>query len=578
MLATTATANQRVVDDVADQLAIGADGTTHDVLVLRGTLERESLRLGVLRLGSSDQQLGWLAEHLDDLPGSGIIYTLTVAGAEDLAAFLRAAGHDVVAYSGRTDTAERLEAEAALVENRVKALVATSALGMGFDKPDLGFVVHVGAPQSPIAYYQQVGRAGRAVERADVLLLPGARTRRSGATSARWRSPRRTSCSSRSTRSAAAGRPLSTAALETRTPLRRGPAGDDAQGARRRRRGAAGAGGWIATGQPWTYDRERYRRVAQAREDEQQAMRRYLAGGSCRMEMLRRDLDDPFAEPCGRCDECAGAWYPTEVSEQAVATARDAIDRPGVDLEARTQWPTGMAALGVDVKGKIAADEQMADGRAVARLSDIGWGTRLRELVGPGAADDAPVTPAVVNAVVAVLKTWGWLDRPVAVVAMPSRTRPQLIASLAERIAVLGKLELLGSLAYAHGGPTGGHGGNSAHRLAAVWERVVVPAGRGVGAGAAARAGAPRRRRRRLPLDAHRRRPGAAPGRRDGGPPARPGHRRLTPSGLFRQLFVQDLTRKWSILPNSSARIPLTPLRRWGSPTTGSWPGGPATA
>ena len=141
--------------------------------MLRGTLERESLRLGVLRLGSSDQQLGWLAEHLGDLPGSGIIYTLTVAGAEDLAAFLRAAGHDVVAYSGRTDTAERLDAEAALVENRVKALVATSALGMGFDKPDLGFVVHVGAPQSPIAYYQQVGRAGRAVERADVLLLPG---------------------------------------------------------------------------------------------------------------------------------------------------------------------------------------------------------------------------------------------------------------------------------------------------------------------------------------------------------------------------------------------------------------------
>ena len=130
------------------------------------------------------------------------------------------------------------------------------------------------------------------------------------------------------------------------------------------------------------------------------------------MEMLRRDLDDPFAEPCGRCDVCAGPWYPTDVSERRSATARDAIDRPGVDLEARTQWPTGMAALGVDVKGKIAADEQMADGRAVARLSDIGWGTRLRELVGPGAADDAPVTPAVVNAVVAVLKTWGWARAP----------------------------------------------------------------------------------------------------------------------------------------------------------------------
>jgi ATP-dependent DNA helicase RecQ len=475
VLATTATANQRVVDDVADQLAIGADGTTHDVLVLRGTLERKSLRLGVLRLPGPDQQLGWLAEHLDELPGSGIVYTLTVAGAEDLAAFLRRAGHDVVAYSGRTDTAERLEAEAALVENRVKALVATSALGMGFDKPDLGFVVHVGAPQSPIAYYQQVGRAGRAVERADVLLLPGREDE------AIWRYfgslafPEEDLVELTLDALAAAGRPLSTAALETRTPLRRGRLEMmlkvlDVDGAVRRVQG-----GWIATGQPWRYDRERYARVAKAREDEQQAMRRYLAGGSCRMEMLRRDLDDPYAEPCGRCDVCAGPWYPTEVSDTAAATARDAIDRPGVDLESRTQWPTGMDVLGVGVKGKIPADQQMADGRAIARLSDIGWGTRLRDLVGPGASDDAPVTPAVVDAAVAVLKTWGWAQRPVAVVAMPSRARPQLVASLAQRIAALGKLQDLGSLGYDHAGPTGGRGGNSAHRLAGVWERVVVP-------------------------------------------------------------------------------------------------------
>jgi ATP-dependent DNA helicase RecQ len=203
-------------------------------------------------------------------------------------------------------------------------------------------------------------------------------------------------------------------------------------------------------------------------------MRRYIEGGTCRMEMLRRELDDPEAEPCGRCDECAGTWYPAGVSEGAVATAQEAIDRPGVDLEARTQWPTGMAALGVEVKGRIAAGEQAATGRAVARLSDIGWGTRLRELLGPE-APDGPVPAAVVAAVIAVLKGWGWLERPVAVVAMPSRRRPQLIDSLAARIAELGRLELLGALAYAHGGPTGARGGNSAHRLAAVWDRIVVP-------------------------------------------------------------------------------------------------------
>ncbi|CAN5664759.1 MAG: RecQ family ATP-dependent DNA helicase [Ilumatobacteraceae bacterium] len=475
VLATTATANQRVVDDVADQLAVGVDGQQYDVLVQRGSLDRESLRLGVLRLDRPEDQLGWLVEHLGALPGSGIIYTLTVAASQDVAALLRSAGHDVVAYSGQTEGAERLDIEAALAANRVKAVVATSALGMGFDKPDLGFVVHVGAPASPIAYYQQVGRAGRAVERADVLLLPGRED------AAIWRYfgslafPDEDVVRQTLDVLAESGRPLSTAALETRVPLRRARLEMmlkvlDVDGAVRRVQG-----GWTTTGQPWAYDRERYRRVEQARADEQQAMRRYLAGGTCRMELLRRELDDPGAAPCGRCDVCAGAWFPTAVSESATATARGAIDRPGVELEPRTTWPTGMPSLGVDVKGRIAAEEQAAPGRAVARLTDVGWGTRLREVVGPGSGD-GPVTERVVQAVVAVLKEWSWDRRPGAVVSMPSRTRPQLVASLAERIASIGKLTMLGSLEYVHGGPTGHRGGNSAHRLAAVWERIVVPA------------------------------------------------------------------------------------------------------
>ena len=172
VLATTATANARVTKDVADQLGAGAD---NDVLVLRGALDRESLRLAVVTVPTAYQRLGWLAANLADgsLPGSGIIYTLTVAAAYETAAFLRDQGIDVSAYSGRDDQAQRLQAEDDLLANRVKALVATSALGMGFDKADLGFVVHLGAPPSPVAYYQQIGRAGRGVERAEVVLLPG---------------------------------------------------------------------------------------------------------------------------------------------------------------------------------------------------------------------------------------------------------------------------------------------------------------------------------------------------------------------------------------------------------------------
>ena len=168
VLATTATANARVTADVAEQL-----GSPGETLVLRGPLDRDSLRLAVVTLPTAHQRLGWLAARLDELPGSGIVYALTVAAAQETAAFLREQGLPVAAYTGRDEPDERARAEEDLLANRVKALVATSALGMGFDKPDLGFVVHLGAPQSPVAYYQQIGRAGRATKRADVILLPG---------------------------------------------------------------------------------------------------------------------------------------------------------------------------------------------------------------------------------------------------------------------------------------------------------------------------------------------------------------------------------------------------------------------
>src|SRR3984957_9848627 len=167
VLATTATANARVSRDVAEQLSEGASaagGDSPKTLVLRGPLDRDSLHLAVVRLPTPAQRLSWLAAHLAELPGSGIIYTLTVAAAHETAAFLRERGYQVAPYTGKDDPADRLAAEDALLANELKALVATSALGMGFDKPDLGFVVHLGAPQSPIAYYQQIGRAGRGVE------------------------------------------------------------------------------------------------------------------------------------------------------------------------------------------------------------------------------------------------------------------------------------------------------------------------------------------------------------------------------------------------------------------------------
>lgn len=464
VLATTATANGRVTADVAEQLGDG-------VLVLRGPLGRDSLRLGVLDLPSPAHRLAWLADHLDALPGSGIVYTLTVAGAGETAEFLRSRGYAVAVYTGQAEDGDRRQAEQDLLDNKIKALVATSALGMGFDKPDLGFVVHLGAPPSPIAYYQQVGRAGRAVDAADVLLLPGREDQAIWRYFASLAFPPEDQVRRVLRVLDDAGRPLSTQALEPLVDLRRTRLEMmlkvlDVDGAVRRVRG-----GWCATGESWTYDSTRLTRVAQARDAEQKAMLEYAASDRCRMLFLREALDDPEAAACGRCDRCAAPVFGPDVSEAALAAASAFLHRPGVTIEPRRQWPTGLAAIGIDLSGRVSPAEQAGSGRAVGRLSDLGWGSRLRSLTEAGASD-AEVPDDVFGALVEVLKDWArgddpWPARPVGVVGIGSRSRPRLVGSAAERIAAIGRLPYLGAVT-----PLGElspvSGGNSAQRLSRV--------------------------------------------------------------------------------------------------------------
>jgi len=468
VLATTATANARVTQDVAEQLVDPADG---QALVLRGPLARESLRLAVVRLPSTEQRVAWLAEHLDRLPGSGIVYTLTVAAAQEVAGFLRDRGHEVAAYSGQTDPDDRLRAERDLLDNKLKALVATSALGMGFDKPDLGFIVHLGAPQSPVAYYQQIGRAGRRVDRAEVILLPGAEDRDIWAYFAGLAFPPEPVVRATLDALAAAGRPLSTSALEPRVDLGRSRLEMmlkvlDVDGAVQRVKG-----GWVATGRPWSYDRARYERVAAERAREQRAMLEYIATDGCREEFLRRQLDDPAAAPCGRCDNCTGRHWPADVSAEGAARARDRLRRPGVAVPPRRMWPTGVKD-DLGVAGRIAAGDAAEEGRALGRLTDIGWGNRLRELLADG-APDTDVPAEMFDAVVRVLAAWDWPRRPAAVVSIGSRTRPRLVRTLAERIARTGRLPYLGEITPVGDPVPRRH--NSAQRLRSVWHALALP-------------------------------------------------------------------------------------------------------
>ncbi|MDN5746506.1 MAG: recombinase RecQ, partial [Nocardioidaceae bacterium] len=448
-------------------------------LVLRGGLDRETLRLGVVRLKTAEQRLAWLAGHLGEQAGSGIIYCLTVAATQEVADYLRSRGHQVAAYSGQTEPTERLALEQALLAGEVKALVATSALGMGFDA-SLGFVVNLGAPNSPVAYYQQVGRAGRGqnlpAAGASVVLLPAPEDRDIWAYFASLAFPPEEQVRATLTALETADRPLSTAALEPQVELSRTRLETmlkvlDVDGAVRRVKG-----GWETTGQAWAYDAERYRRVAAAREAEQAAMLDYLGSGECRMRFLRRQLDDPevLADPdwsCGRCDNCGGLALSSTLDDDALSAAVDRLARPGVPIEPRKLWPSGLAAIGVSLSGRI--KQPAEQGRAIARLTDLGHGAALRALFATdaeGRAVDGPVPDALARAMVALLADWQ--PSPGAIVVAESERRPQLVRDLASGLSRALGVPVIGRWAVVDPsvGPDRG-ATNSAQRVAAVSRR-----------------------------------------------------------------------------------------------------------
>jgi ATP-dependent DNA helicase RecQ len=385
VLACTATANQRVMADVAEQL-----GATP--LLFRGSLDRRSLHLAVLSIPSQADRLAWLAEQIPKLAGSGIVYCLTVGDAERVAGWLQANRIDARAYSGRTDPAERLAVEDALRANRVKVVAATSALGMGFDKPDLAFVIHFQAPDSPVTYYQQIGRAGRALDRAEVVLLCGAEDRSIWDWFAAAAFPPRDQVTAVLGALEAAGGPMSTGLLEevanlSRTRLELMLKVLDVEGAVRRV-----SRGWERTDLPWTYDADRHRRVAAARKAEQAAMLSYASTAQCLMAYLRGQLDDPDPTPCGRCPNCTGQPPTREVSAALAAEAARFLAGHDQVVSPRLQWPQRIPGL----RGRIPEQLRLQPGRALATLGGPGWGPVVRDLL----AADGPVPDEVVDAVV----------------------------------------------------------------------------------------------------------------------------------------------------------------------------------
>jgi ATP-dependent DNA helicase RecQ len=423
VLGTTATANDRVVADVEEQLRTGHEQAP--LVVYRGPLGRSSLRFEVVDLPGQADRLAWLATNLGQLPGSGIVYTLTKRDAEHVARWLNDHGIAAEAYSGEIQTERRIAVEDRLLANELKAVVATSALGMGYDKPDLGFVVHYQAPGSVIAYYQQVGRAGRAIDHADVVLLRGAEDRRIQDFFIEQAFPRREIVDRVLAHLDEVGdEGATTAQLTAQVNLGKGRIEAmlkvlDVEGAVTR-----DGTRWLrASGGGWTYDAQRYAAVTELRRREQATMAAFGADGRCLMRALQEELDDPAPRNCGRCSVCAGPRYDAPPDSALVRDAIAHLRSQRLTLESKKMAPDGKGRM-----RKIPPEYLIEEGRALARAGDGGWDPLVREGLRSGRFDDE-----LVRAAAELVRAW----RPPVrgVTAVPSHRSGDLIADFARRLA-----------------------------------------------------------------------------------------------------------------------------------------------
>ena len=420
VLCTTATANDRVVGDIVDQLG-------DDLEVIRGPLDRESLRLAVLDLAQPAERLAWLAREIPTFPGSGIVYCLTVRDTTQVASWLDKQGIPALAYSGESDSADRPAIEDALLANTVKVVVATSALGMGFDKPDLGFVIHYQSPGSPIAYYQQVGRAGRALDNAAGILLRGHEDEDIQDYFIRTAFPSREHAEAVVGLLDDAAEPLPVTRIQAAVNVRYSRLVGmlkilEVEGAVEKE-----GSGYRRTLRPWTYPEDRVEQVTALRRAEQQAMRNYAGTTDCRMAFLRSLLDDHVPDRCERCDTCTGDRLRADLDPADVAAARQHLRAQALVLEPRKQWPTGLG----DPRGRIAPGSQLGEGRSLSVYGDGGWGSVVRS----HRSRDRPLPDELIAAAARLVTAWRPDPGPAWLTMVPSTTSEAFVCDAAERLA-----------------------------------------------------------------------------------------------------------------------------------------------
>lgn len=435
VLATTATANDRVVNDVTSQLG-------QNIILQRGTLARRSLRLQNINMPAPAARMAWLVQTIPSLPGSGVVYTLTQRDAERIAKWLQMNRIRAKAYhagiSGRQDeNSVKEDLEQQLLNNEIKALVATVALGMGFDKPDLGFVIHFQRPASVVHYYQQVGRAGRAVDNAYGILLCGEEDDHIADYFIRSAFPPQQHISEILKALDESDKGLSVPEMQRVLNLRRSriektlkfltvefPSPITKIGSK-----------WLVTASAASYqaDQAYVNAITRIRRREQQQMRDYMKHSGCLMAFLQLALDDPAPEACGQCRNCSPDLLPDETCD------RDLVNRAGLFLRRsyqpippRKQWPASNMFTQSPLGGyRIPQEQQAQEGRALSLWRDAGWG----QLVAHGKYRTKRFSDELVTACAQMLQTWSPTPVPKWLACIPSLNHPELVPDFAERLA-----------------------------------------------------------------------------------------------------------------------------------------------
>ncbi len=457
ILATTATANGRVVYDLEESLG-------PNLSVQRGDLARPSLSLQTIRMPSRARRMAWIAQRLSELEGSGIIYVLTVRDARQLADWLRSRGFNVHAYTGSLDSDERVRLERSLLNSEVKALVATTALGMGFDKPDLRFVIHYQTPQSVIHYYQQVGRAGRGVDQAHGVLLGGSEDLniQDYFIDSAFPTPDEAGQVLKALERASEG--LSIGGLEALVNVPHGRLERTLKilALESPATVVRDSGLWRRTIAPleasfW----QRVERITALRRAEKSQMQEYLNLQEGHMAFLLAALDNDLPST----EEPNLPPLSDDVDPSVLQLAIDFLVGFKMEIEPRKRWPSG--------QGNIPIERRASLGRALTQWGDEG----LAQLVRREKYDEGEFSDQLVDAAARLIREWNPQPTPTWLTCIPSDRRPTLVPSLARRLA--DKLDIPFLPVLSRSGPTAEQKtmANSAHQARNVRESLEIDPG-----------------------------------------------------------------------------------------------------